>query len=365
MQRQAGTGSTVMVAVSAHGFGHAAQVAPVINRLRARRPGTRLVTVSDLPADRLADWIDGDFVHERLATDPGIPMRDPLSVDVDATDRAYRDFERGADAVCARLRASIRHHDIDLVVADVPWLPLAAARVCGRPAAALCSLNWVDVVDPLLEDDHGLTGLFDTMRAAYRDADLFIQPAPAMPMDWLPNRRAVGHIAREGSPARSRIRRHLGLPDDQRLALLQFGGERGGVPLRLPRTPGLSWLVAGQHGYASHTIATGPVCDALDLHFVDLVASMDLMLTKPGYGTFAEAVTNGVPLLSVSREAWPEEPWLLAWARERVALRQIDRACLSRGEFKADIDALLATPPTAGLPATGIDEAATLLDGLL
>lgn len=354
-----------MVAISAHGFGHAAQVAPVVNRLRALRPGVRLVTVSDLPAERLADWVDGDFGHVRLATDPGIPMRDPLGVDVEATRRAYRVFDQGSDALHDRLCALVRQHAVDLVLADVPWLPLAAARATGRTAAALCSLNWVDIVVPLLGSGSGLEAMFERMRTAYRAVDLFVQPAPAMPMDWIPNRRAVGHVARVGRPVAARIRRHLGLAETQRLGLLQFGGERGGIALALPGTPGLTWLVAGQGDDGTLGSSAQAVCAALGLRFVDLVASVDLMLTKPGYGSFAEAVANGVPLLSVSRDAWPEEPWLLAWARERVPLREIDRARLARGDFASEIDALLALPRPASAPPTGVDAAAALLADLL
>jgi hypothetical protein len=254
---------------------------------------------------------------------------------------------------------------VDLVVADVPWLPLAAARESGLGAAALCSLNWVDIVVPLVAHASGLERLFERMRRAYRDADVFIQPAPAMPMAWLPNRQPVGHIARVGRPAASRIRQHLGLPEGQRLGLLQFGGELGGVAVRLPEIPGLTWLQAGPNASGNRATATEAICQSLGLRFVDLLASMDLMLTKPGYGSFAEAVTHGVPLLSVNRKAWPEEPWLLDWAASRVALRKIDRDRLGRGDFTAEILALLAHPPTRGETPTGIDAAVSLLQGLL
>jgi hypothetical protein len=127
----------------------------------------------------------------------------------------------------------------------------------------------------------------------------------------------------------------------------------------------MTWLMAGQSDAQSHAAGAQTVCAALGLRFVDLVASMDLMLTKPGYGSFAEAVANGVPVLSVNREAWPEEPWLLAWARERVGLREIDRACLAKGGFAPQIDEMLALPRSAGLPPDGVDGAAALLADLL
>jgi len=356
---------TVMLALTAHGFGHATQAAPVLNRLRQQLPGTRLVVVTDTPREWLAGWFDGDFELIRLRTDPGMRMQGPLRVDIEATIETYDTFQDQAPAILAALQRHIREQVVDLMIADVPWLPLIAARREQRPAAALCSLNWVDILEPLLPAEHPLGALLEAMRVAYQGADIFIRPDPAMPMDWLSNLHPVGHISRAGRNVATRIRQTLALPDDQRLAILQFGGEAGDASVKLPQREDLSWLVAGRAEVTGDQASASALIERLGLRFVDLVASADVMLTKPGYSSFAEAATHGLPVLSVVREDWPEAPWLVRWLREQVPVEEIGRDQLAQGDFETELDQLLCASRPVGLQPGGIDAAAMRLLQLL
>jgi hypothetical protein len=356
---------TVMLALTAHGFGHAAQASPIVNRLRAQRPGIDLLVVTDIARSWLESWIDGPFELVPLATDPGIRMQGPLQVDAAATVAAYLDFDRESDALAARLRELILSQGVDLVLADVPWLPLRAAAETDVPGVALCSLNWVDILHGIAPHDNRLAPLLARMREAYEAARVFLQPAPAMPMPWLSRRQPIGHVSRTGSAQRERLREYLELAPGQHIAVLQFGGETGSAALHLPHRDDLLWLVAGRADIARDCLSANAVIDRLGMRFVDLVASIDLMLTKPGYSSFAEAATHGLPLLTVRRDDWPESPWLLDWARAHLPLREIDREQLARGDYAAELDWLLAAPRPAGLEPAGIPAAAAVLEGYL
>ncbi len=354
-----------MLALTAHGFGHATQAAPVLNRLRQLLPGFRLIIVTDIPRGWLADWFDGEFELVERRTDPGMRMQGPLRVDIDATIEAYESFQHQAPAILESLQRHIRDRDVDLVIADVPWLPLVAARRERRPAVALCSLNWVDILEPLLPAEHPLAGLLEDMRGAYQGAHLFIRPDPAMPMTWLDNLHPVGHISRVGRNEGERIRQALALPGNQRLAILQFGGEAGDASVRLPQRDDLTWLVAGPASIGGDLVSASALIERLGLRFVDLIASADLMLTKPGYSSFAEAATHGLPVLSVVREDWPESPWLLRWLSGQVPTREIGRDQLARGDFEDDLNDLLDAGRPAGRKPDGIDTAAGELLAIL
>ena len=57
-------------------------------------------------------------------------------------------------------------------------------------------------------------------------------------------------------------------------------------------------------------------CRAFDggkLHFVDVQAGVDAVVSKPGYDTMVEALCVGVPLLCLDYDEWPEAPWFDAW----------------------------------------------------
>ncbi|MEK7206896.1 MAG: hypothetical protein AAB134_03335, partial [Pseudomonadota bacterium] len=64
----------LLVALSAHGFGHAAQTAPVVNALRQRFPDLRLTLRTRLPRAFLASRFDGEFEWVPQESDFGMVM---------------------------------------------------------------------------------------------------------------------------------------------------------------------------------------------------------------------------------------------------------------------------------------------------
>jgi hypothetical protein len=78
----------------------------------------------------------------------------------------------------------------------------------------------------------------------------------------------------------------------------------------------------------------------LPMAFIDVLASCDAVLTKPGYGTYTEAVCNGVPVLTLARPDWPETAGLNAWARRHGRLQEISQAAFTDGSFAGALDAL-------------------------
>jgi UDP-N-acetylglucosamine:LPS N-acetylglucosamine transferase len=127
----------------------------------------------------------------------------------------------------------------------------------------------------------------------------------------------------------------------------------GGMEFRLPvenwtPVPGVKWLVPGAWGLTRADVRN---IDVAGLDFIDLLASVDAVVTKPGYGTFVEAACGGVPLLYVDRDDWPETPHFAAWLALHSRAARVSRKRLLQGDF---IDLLqdlwrapAPTPPTA------------------
>jgi hypothetical protein len=110
----------------------------------------------------------------------------PLEVLVEETARAYLDFHEGWGrrvAEQARELAAVRP---DGVLANVPYLILAAAERSGIPAVALCSLNWADIYAHYCGSRPEAQTLRQQMLEAYCSAVLFLKPEPAMPMPDIP-----------------------------------------------------------------------------------------------------------------------------------------------------------------------------------
>jgi len=347
------------LAVTPHGWGHAAQVAPVVNALRARRPDLRVTVQSPLPRDVLESMLSGGFEHDTTPADVGMTMRSAIDIDLEASRDAYAvfhaDFEAKARTLADRLKAT----RADLVFAGVPYLPLLAASHAGIPSVALSSLNWADLYGHYFGSD----AVHESMLGAYNAAGAFLRVEPAMAMESLGNRRTLGPVARLGRARRAELLRRIGAAPDDRLVAISLGGYDMAFPVdRWPRQPRTRFLVRRNWNVARDDIA---YYDDLDLTFPDLLRSIDAVIAKPGYGTIAEAGCNGCAVLWVSRGDWPEQQCLVDWLALRGRALEIDGADLASGRIGAALDRLLAMPrPTLPRP-TGVEAAAAVLDQML
>jgi len=352
----------LLVAITAHGFGHAAQVAPVINRLRERLPALRVTLLSSLPESLLNERIKGDFQRIDRAPDFGLVMHSALAIDLEASAAAYVDlhvsWQRQVDEEARQLSSLAP----DLVLADVPYLTLAAASQAGIPAVALCSLNWADIYRHYFLNGKEAFQVLGHMEAAYQSAQAFLCPEPSMPMQFLDNRVSIGPIAVRGCNRREELIQQLGLKPEYSLVLVAPGGVATRFAIEnWPQGQAIHWLVSDswqvKHPDASPLENTG-------LSFPDLVSSVDAVLGKCGYGTVTECVLNGTPLMYIPRPDWPEERSLLQWLDAHGAAVELASECLVTGEFKGVVRR--ARSRTVKSPtATGVNQAADHLYGLL
>ena len=99
----------------------------------------------------------------------------------------------------------------------------------------------------------------------------------------------------------------------------------------------------------------------IPLGFSSLIASVDLVLTKPGYGTFVEAACHGLPVLYVPRDGWPEQDDLIDWLQAHGQCLPVTEDALRDGEFAQPLQQLLALPKSAPVQPVGNQQAASLL----
>ena len=345
----------LLLAVSGHGYGHLAQCAPVINALWRRLPGLRVTICSRLDREIIANRLERPFDYHCVATDPVLPMLNAWQVDVPGAQAVYTGFYRDRKAGMARDRALLERLRPDLVLANIPWRLLQAAREAGIPAVALCSLNWAAVYRNYCGRSADSDSVLEAMWQGYRAADVFLLPAPAMDMPEPGNTLAIGPIARLGIADRDGLKAAMSLPPTARTVLVALGGIASDLPLsNWPRIPDTTWLFA----HAVHTGRDDMVnCSRLATGFIDILASCDAVLTKPGYGTYAEAVCNAVPILTLARPDWPETAGMNNWARQYGRLQEFSQAAFAGGDFAAALQTLWQQPVMAPPAPTGIAQA--------
>lgn len=347
------------VAISAHGFGHGAQTAAVLAALRARHPELRLTLLTGLPRAFLHERIPGGFELIDWHGDFGMRMTSALDIDLDRSAADYAAFHAGWDARCAETGAMLERIAPDLLLANIPYLPLAAAARIGLPSVALCSLNWALIYRHYFGQRPEAPAILDCMEGAYSAARAFLCPAPSMPMPGLDNVRAIGPLAKPGRDCRAELRARLGIAASTRLVMIAPGG----MPLRLsmrdwPVYDDLHWIVPADWAAARPDVHR---FDMLGLGFTDVLASVDAVLGKLGYGTVAECACNGTPLLYIPRPDWPEEGVLTDWLQQHGRCAAVSREVLHAGRLRGTLDVLWAQPAPPCPRPTGADAAAAAI----
>lgn len=364
--------SKLVVYISGHGYGHVAQVAPVLNQLGQRYPQLQLLICSAVSEAFLRSRIHVTFSYQPRSADFGMLMQSAFKVDVAASVAAYIAFHSDWQQKLDSEIAWLREQQATAVFCNVAYLPLAAAQQLGLPALALCSLNWADILEYYAPAHPALLAAQQQIRAAYASS-LFLRPSPSMPMPWL-HSVEIGPLADPLPSARQTLVQSLGLNADSRLVLVGMGGIETQVSVQaFPRIAGVHWLLPREWLPVEHADNPESLKNSenmrddfhaqqdIPLGFSSLIVSVDLVLTKPGYGTFVEAACHGLPVLYVPRDGWPEQDDLIAWLQAHGQCLPVTEDALRDGEFAQPLQQLLALPKSAPVQPVGNQQAASLL----
>lgn len=353
-------GPHVVASITPHGFGHAAIVTAILRTLAEQRPDVRLTFVTTVPETLLRQRMAGvpfDLVAHRAPTDFGMMMESTTVVRVAESAAAYVSAHAGYDAVVAAEAALFQRLGADVVVSCASYAALAGAQRVGIPGIGVGPFSWFDVVGELCADQPGMTAVLAAMQDAYGQAPAFLRTEPGI-STGLPNVHDIGPVGLIGVNRRDALTKALQLSGSECIALVAFGGMAEAVPVEAwPVVPGWRWLVVGGGLSAASPFSF----ERTGVSVSDGIASVDAIVTKPGYGTFVEAACHGVPLLVQDRPGWPESVGLATWFQQFSGLISIDHETFRRGEMATQLHMLAKQPKKLKSSTSGNAQAADFI----
>jgi hypothetical protein len=353
----------IWAAISAHGFGHAAQAVPVLNALGRLIPDLRVLLRTTVPSAFFKDRLVIPWEVSPVQQDVGCVQDGPLKIDVE---RTWREHDLFHSTWTDRLRAetkAMRAARPDVILADTPYLALAAGAEAAIPTVALASFTWDLVLsDYPAPQPFDRQALLESIRLAYGRADLCLRVTPAPDIGIFRRTIDIGPIAEPSSPAREQLTRLLPLAPGVRTVLVGFGG----IPMtslpfaELETLSGYRFFFDGPAPPDStRFVSTG----SLPFTFKTLMASVDVIMTKPGYGTIVEAVALRTPVIYVRRYNFADEPSLIDYLHRHGRGVELSLADFTAGRWDAALRRVFDLPVPAGPPpsTTGAADAATVL----
>jgi hypothetical protein len=262
----------------------------------------RLVIKSTAPEDFFRWEVRRPFEFVREQFDTGAWQQSNFRIDWPATFEEAIRVENRARARLAGEVSWLRREGIGLVVCDVAPMPLRAAREAGIPGIAVVNFTWVDIFEQGARGVAAREALVDAYQQDYRTATLALRTPMSFPMSYFPRLQDIPLIARRGKSCRAKLQQELGLPRNNRIVLLYFGNWGNGE-MRLERLQamrGISFVAFSRLAGTVHALAPER------WSFDDIVASVDAVLAKPGYGTMGECMANATPTIYYPRQEFRE-----------------------------------------------------------
>lgn len=255
----------------------------------------------------------------------------------------------------------LENHAIDLVVSDVPSLPLQAAKLFGVPSLLIANFTWHDIYAGLAGAAEQ-TELLDILKQEYAAATLHILPqCHIQPITDSPQQE-VGFISKKGRDIRQQL--ELGGDLSNQTLVFIYLGDHDASSIHWQNLEKIEECLFITRDSLPTNVSNLFVLDD-KFTYTDLIASSDIVLTKAGYSTLALAFNHGKPVLSCSREGFVEYAAIRNFLQERQVGLIIPPEKFFSGDWQESILQASQLKVAGKVKLEGATEVHNIIDNLL
>lgn len=341
--------------MTAHGYGHGTRSCDVLRALHKMAPEQPVIVTTDLPRDFLDSRLRGcsNITFRTGAFDVGLVQKDSLQSDLAQTLKKLATLYDHEEELLAKEQQFLEQNNAGLVVADIPAIPLAAAQKLGLPNLAIGNFSWDWIYEAYATENPTWDFFIQKFSSVYNQTDRLLRLPFAPSMAIFPNRTDIPLLASPGISQRKKMRI---LSTDKPWVLLSFTsldlGFRALENIRALSNDYEFFCVEPLHYEASciHSIRRNKVS------FADILASCDIVISKPGFGLVSECIVNQKPLIYADRGDFAEYPYLVEGIEKYLKNIHLPSADLYAGNFLHALEKIQTAPePKYTLPSGGAE----------
>jgi hypothetical protein len=253
--------------------------------------------------------------------------------------------------------AFLKGNDIRLIVVDIPAIPIEAAATLGIPCLAIGNFAWDWIYSAYVPQDPRWKSIVEIFREEYAQTDLLLRLPFCDAMSAFPHIEDIPLVAAPGTCRREEIARLTGSNPKRKWILLSF------TTLEWNDTALAS--VEQLEEYEFFTVhplvwqrSNIHALDRESVDFSSVVASVDAVVSKPGFGILSDCVVNQKPLIYADRSDFAEYSILETAIRKYLKHVHIPAADLYRGDLRRSLENIWGSPDPVETLQFGGDEAA-------
>ena len=341
--------NTIAYYITAHGFGHAVRSLEIIRNILEMRKDLEVVIVSDLPDFLIEQNVGRRLSQRRKRLDVGLVQQDSLPFDLEATLRSLEALHREKEALVAGEVEFLKSSGVGLVVSDISFLPFVASNRCGLPNVGIGNFTWDWIYASYAQREPRWAPLVEWIGECCRACEILLQLPMHGDCSACPHVMDVPLVARKIRRTREDVRRILGVKPDRKAFLLSFVSLDLDEPAQR-RVEALDDFIFLFKRPLDFCFKNALSVDGADLSYTDVVAAMDAVITKPGYGITSDCLVSGVGMIYTDRGFFPEYEILVDEIEKRLPAIHIPSADLYAGKWEKAIRGMEAFAPRAPSP---------------
>ena len=304
--------------VSEYGFGHAARSIALIRGILEQRAQTQIEVVNQYASVFLKESLPYSNVsHYHFSSDIGyvlkagsvLPDKDKQ---IEGIERYLTTYPSLIDSEVERLR----NKKVDLILSDISPLAFEVANQLEVPSIGISNFTWFTAFLDLVPLE-----VLGPLKSSYEKMDYFFALAGSNEQSIKPTHQFRFYSRRVDNTEVDKIRSKIGR--NKKLVFLGLGMKMDLSDLQnLPiwNSPNFHFVVS------SNLSIDHPNVSIIEKNYIETqnyIAACDLVITKAGWGTIAESVVAGVPLLIIEREGMKEDQYTINYLLENNLGRTI------------------------------------------
>jgi hypothetical protein len=297
---------TIAYYISDYGYGHASRSIAIIRELLRKEEELRVVICHSFALPFIKESLfefGARVIYHTIMTDVGYVLHNQfLQADAVGLKRELQKYLDELPVVIDREVGDLNELDVQYVVTDISFLGIEVADRLGVPSIGISNFTWYTAYQGMIEDK----GILKQLKSYYAKMTHFYALAGSKE-PW-ERQQTYGYFSRETDLVEVNRFKQLFNPDGTKnIVFMPIGlkidmGDISNLPLW--HDPNCVYVVSQNmnvHHPNVHKVPTGYN------EVQNIVASSDLVISKAGWGTCAEAVIAGKPLLLIERMGFNED----------------------------------------------------------
>lgn len=320
--------------ISSHGFGHMTRCLSLIENILKKTEYNIYIACGKKQNDFARIYLSkykSRIIYKDLVTDIGLINKDnSLEVDKEKLESKLVEFVSSWDDVVNKEIDELKNLNIKSIIVDISPIGCIVAKKLNIPVTFISNFTWIEQYEHLGIDEN----LINKFRIAYSYIDKFIQYDLCLAKDYI-NANEVyngGFVCREIDKSKvDEIKAKYG-----KSIFITCGKSASLNSINIKNFSGTIFTTSGID------ISTDKECNIVQLPIDILdtqnyIAASDIVITKAGWGTIAEAILGHTSLVLIERPSAKEDTFNIEKIKENnlgISIKEVELANIDIQEIK-------------------------------